>query len=169
MNNIKVIVVFVLMISLLFLFRVESFLLSSSLMKRREQYKLYAEDSTRGGGAGVVEQRKVETGDSIENKTQGKNKRLSSGSGSDERVIDNGESNIHRQLLKIMKSFQQQQLLMSLKQDNLNYNDKLLMISHASKDDIIDNSVAISGILNDDKAINSFHLGAAGLFDEWNE
>ena len=167
------------MISLLFLLGVESYLLSStssfslsllSSMKRGQRHYderrnrlLYAEDSTRGGGAGVVEQRKVETVDNIENRTQGKNRRLSLGSGSDDRVIDS-ETNIHQDLLNIIRSLQQKELLMSLKHHDLSENEKLNRISLASKDDLL------PYMLNDDnKAINSFQLGAAGLFDEWNE
>ena len=168
MNN--NIIIFLVIISLLFLLRVESFLFSSM---KRAQYKnsntkvLKAnEDSTRGG-AGVVEERKVETVDNVESKTQGKNRRQSLGSGSDERVPD-GESNIHAELIHIIRSLKQQELLTSLKQDCLSRTEKLNLISLATKDELIPSAV-VSGIMNDNQAINSFHLGAAGLFDEWNE
>ena len=141
---------------------------SSSLSSRtsnkcRHHRELKAEESSRGG-AEVVEQRKVETVDGIgSSSSSNRYKRLALGSGSDERVITDDND---MDLTKIVRSFQRKELLTSLMTADMSVNAKLARISNAMKDDIISNSVG-TGIMNDDRAVESFQLHAAGLLQDW--
>ena len=145
---------------------------SNPIVSQLKRSPLYASDSPWRGTEGTsVEHRRgtsIDDADDVGvNNGTGRRGRNSLGSGADERII-NDDSNIHEDLSNIVRAFQQSELLLSLTTNDISTNDKLSRISLATKDDLVSKKV-VSGIIHEEKAIESFQLNAAGLFADWDD